>query len=65
MTVSGAYGRDYKSAKAAREDWLAGKDFIIRDAFDPYDGKPVNREQVPGKSVFVRFAQDRKIGKLQ
>jgi hypothetical protein len=25
--VSGAYGRDYKSASAAVKDWLAGKDF--------------------------------------
>lgn len=26
-----AYGRDYKSAKAVREDWDAGKDFLIQD----------------------------------
>jgi hypothetical protein len=26
-----AYGRDYKSAKAVREDWKAGKDFLIQD----------------------------------
>lgn len=25
-----AYGRDYKSAKAVKEDWDAGKDFIIQ-----------------------------------
>lgn len=28
LTVTPAYGRDYKSAKAAKEDWQAGKDFI-------------------------------------
>ena len=26
-TVTGAYGRDYKSKKAAVADWNAGKDF--------------------------------------
>jgi len=26
-----AYGRDYKSAKAVKEDWEAGKDFLIQD----------------------------------
>ena len=30
LIVSGAYGRDYKSAKAAKADWNAEKDFIIR-----------------------------------
>jgi hypothetical protein len=29
MTVTPAYGRDYKSAAAARADWNAGKDFRI------------------------------------
>ena len=26
-----AYGRDYKSAKAVKVDWEAGKDFLIQD----------------------------------
>jgi hypothetical protein len=29
VTVAPAYGRDYKSAKAAREDWDSGKDFKL------------------------------------
>ena len=29
MTIIPAYGRDYKSAKAARDDWNSGKDFRI------------------------------------
>lgn len=28
VTVSGAYGRDYKSKAAAMADWVAGLDFI-------------------------------------
>lgn len=29
-TITPAYGRDYKSAKAAGADFLAGKDFILQ-----------------------------------
>ena len=65
MTVSGAYGRDYKTAKAMKADWAAGRDFIIRDVFSQWSGKPVNREQVSGESVIGRFAQDRKVTRLQ
>ena len=60
MTVSGAYGRDYKTAKAAKADWDAGKDFIIRDLFHSYEGKPINKAQAGAQSVVIRFAQDRK-----
>jgi hypothetical protein len=28
--VTPAYGRDYTSAKAAKADWFAGKDFIMQ-----------------------------------
>ena len=34
ITLVPAYGRDYKSAKAAEADWQAGKDFQI--AHGPY-----------------------------
>lgn len=44
MTLTPAYGRDYKSAKAVKEDWAAGKDFVVADVMDPYCGKPINRE---------------------
>ena len=30
LTVSGAYGRDYKHVKAIQDDWNADLDFIIR-----------------------------------
>ncbi len=44
VEVTPAYGRDYKSAKAAKADWQAGKDFILRDFSSPWNGKPVNIE---------------------
>lgn len=31
LSVIPAYGRDYKSAKAVKADWEAGKDFLIQD----------------------------------
>jgi len=43
-TVTPAYGRDYKTAKAALADWNAGKDFIINDISNRWDGKPINKE---------------------
>ena len=29
LTVTPAYGRDYKSQKAVKADWSANKDFVI------------------------------------
>ena len=34
MTLTPAYGRDYKSKKAVLKDWEAGKDFMINDMFE-------------------------------
>lgn len=40
ITVTPAYGRDYPHGKAARQDFMDGKDFILQDISSPYDGKP-------------------------
>ena len=62
MTLTPAYGRDYKSAKAAKADYDAGKDFIVASFQDPWDGKPVNKEQLTDQSpVNIRFNQLRKV----
>jgi hypothetical protein len=45
LTLTPAYGRDYKSAKAVKEDWEANKDFIID--MGPYDGMSVNKQDAP------------------
>lgn len=60
MTLLPAFGRDYTTAKAAKADFLANKDFIVADFFNPYDGKPVNREQLTGQTVTLRFHSKRK-----
>lgn len=64
LTVSGAYGRDYKSVKAVKADWLAGKDFIIR-TFGPDNGRYINIADAKGLSIMVRFQRDTKICKVQ
>jgi len=61
-TLTPAYGRDYKSKKAVMVDLEAGKDFIVNDMSDPYDGKPCSPLQdFAGKSVVFRYGQLRKV----
>jgi hypothetical protein len=54
-TVTPAYGRDYKSAKAAAADWNADKDFILCDISSRWHGMVCNRPQLSG-SVKLRYA---------
>ena len=61
ITVTPAYGRDYKSAKSARADWTAGKDFIIQQFGHPDDQKPMASRDVNGEQINIRFDQNRKI----
>ena len=59
-----AYGRDYKTAKEAKEAFLAGKDWIISSIMHPYSGKPVNLPQIKEDgvtSVMLRFCGQRKV----
>jgi hypothetical protein len=59
VTVSGAYGRDYKSKKAVMEDWNAYKDFTMRGMRSGY----INREDADegGVEVTIRYDSDRKL----
>jgi len=62
ITLTPAYGRDYKSAKAVKADWQAGKDFIIADwNFHRYSGKPANRSDLEGQKIMIRYAKLRKV----
>ena len=60
VTVTPAYGRDYKTAKAAKADWKAGKDFILQAFGNPYDGKPCSVRDL-GNNVVIRFDGMRKV----
>ena len=61
LTVIPAYGRDYKTAKAAKADYVAGKDFIIQQITHPYDGKPANARDLKNENVMIRFNRLTKI----
>ena len=56
MILTPAYGRDYKTKKAAVADFEANKDFIIENFDNVYCGKPANAEQLTaGSRVQLRF----------
>lgn len=57
MSLIPAYGRDYLSAKAAKADFLAGKDFVIND--HRASGYGSVRDFAPGTKVNIRY---RKLG---
>ena len=60
MTLTPAYGRDYRSKKSVEEDFNANKDFIVADIMSPYDGKPVNKQDLKEdgwKIVNIRYAK--------
>jgi len=62
MTLTPAYGRDYKSKAEVLADFDANKDFIISDPTSRWDGKPVNKEQMKrGDIVSFRFARLKRI----
>ncbi len=68
MTLTPAYGRDYKSKAAVLKDFNADRDFIIADAFSKWDGKPVNKSQLVAegtKSVNLRYKGLRSIAVVQ
>ena len=64
VTLLPAYGRDYKSQKEAKEDWQAGKDFVIACFGHPNDGSYINRTDwiTGGKTekLTIRYAKSTK-----
>jgi len=60
VTLTPAYGRDYKSAKAAIADYDAGKDFVLNK---PWGNQLINKQQcvAEGMKVNIRYASMRKI----
>ena len=57
MTLTPSYGRDYKSARAIKADFEAGKDFTIA-SFGPYMGRQCSiRDIDKGQTVTLRYAK--------
>ncbi len=64
MTLVPAYGRDYKTAKAAKEDFAANKDFMMASIVD--GGRYINREQIEsGTVVNIRFKRLTQIAQVK
>ncbi len=60
VEVSGAYGRDYRSGKAALADWNAGKDFMIQSV--GIGGTYINKQDADADetlSILIRYNQMR------
>jgi len=58
MTLVPAYGRDYKSAKAVKEDWVAGRDFQISDISSQNNGSYTSkRDSDCFASVTIRYSK--------
>lgn len=61
ITLTPAYGRDYKSKREVIEA-LGKSDFIIQAYGHPYDGKPCSpTSDLAGQRVQVRYAGLRKV----
>lgn len=56
--VTPAYGRDYKSQKAAVADWFAGKDFILALTGQYVSNRDANDMAV---EVWIRYDRQRKL----
>ena len=61
ISLTPAYGRDYKSKKEIMADIAAGKDFIYNDFSSPYNGKPCSPLQDLSGIVIVRYAKLTKV----
>jgi hypothetical protein len=65
VTVMPAYGRDYKSKRAALASWDEGQDFIVADAMNPYCGAYINREDAERatgiQAVNIRYDRLRRV----
>jgi hypothetical protein len=59
IILSPAYGRDYKSAKAAKADFDADKDFVVESIFP--GGQYANKAQLAGYTCEIRYNQFRNL----
>lgn len=63
LTITPAYGRDYKSKADVRHAWATNKDFIIETFMHPDCGRYINRTDALNggiRHLTVRYAQKRK-----
>lgn len=64
VTITPAYGRDYKSQKEVLAAWNENRDFIIEDFMHPDCGRYVNKEEAkssPGTTWNIRYSKNSKV----
>ena len=67
ITLTPAFGRDYKSFKAALADYDKGMDFILNDWESRWNGLPINKQDVDGnymQNVFLRYNKLRNVKEI-
>ena len=68
MKLTPAYGRDYTNKRDLLADWNADKDFIVTDLFSPWDGKPINRQDIANTAeteVTIRYHRLERVAVVQ
>jgi len=66
VILTPAYGRDYKSAEAAREAFLSGKDWILNDLSSRWDGKPCSKNDFEqGQTFRLRYNKLRSVIRIE
>lgn len=56
ITLTPAYGRDYRSGKEVREAFNSGRDFVVASVSSPWCGCYVNKPQLSsGDTVTIYF----------
>jgi len=66
ITLTPAYGRDYRSKAAVLTDWNSGKDFIVASIGHPHDGRLINKDDAArtDDAYNVRYDSLRKIATI-
>jgi len=55
ITLTPAYGKDYKSKGEALKALHNRNEFIINEAFHAYDGKPCHIQDLPDGTIKLRW----------
>ena len=64
MTLTPAYGRDYKSKKEVIAAWEDGKDFVVADVFGGNCGRMINKNNDVKETIYIRYKGLTQIMKL-
>lgn len=60
IALAPRFGQDYETGDEVRKAWSAGGEFRIVDPMHPNNGQLVNRTDLPGVTVLIRFSKLRK-----